>query len=410
MTDPTEIVFENRHGQRLAARLDLPRGEPLAWALFAHCFTCSKDFPAAGRISRRLAASGLAVLRFDFTGLGSSEGDFANTNFSSNVDDLVAAAAHLREHHAAPSLLIGHSLGGAAALVAARRIDEVRAVCTIAAPSEPQHVRGLITDGLDAIEAGGVATVDIAGRPFRIQKQFLDDLDRHNLGEELGALRKALLVFHSPVDATVGIDHARRIYEAARGARSFVSLEDADHLLRDPRDARYVAEVLAAWVSRYLAAPSGPAAERGAAPDLAPGEVLVEEAARPYGQRVVAGRHELVADEPASVGGADAGPGPYDYLLAALGACTSMTLRMYADRKGWPLERVSVRLRHDRVHAEDCASCEDADGQVDRIDRDLRIEGGELDDAQRARLLEIADRCPVHRTLENQKEIRTRLV
>jgi uncharacterized OsmC-like protein/pimeloyl-ACP methyl ester carboxylesterase len=408
MPETQKLVFENGRGEQLAASLDLPRGEPIGWGLFAHCFTCSKDIPAAGRISRRLAEEGLAVLRFDFTGLGSSEGDFANTNFSSNVDDLVAAATHLREHFAAPSLLIGHSLGGAAVLAAARHIAEVRAVCTIAAPSDPEHVRGLLTGEVGEIEARGVATVDIAGRQFQIKKQFLDDLGEQNLGEELGALRKALLVFHSPVDEIVGIDNARRIYQAARGAKSFVTLENADHLLRNERDARYVAEVLAAWVSRYIEVPAVAApAGREALP---PGDVLVSELERPYTNRVLAGRHELLADEPPSVGGKDAGPNPYDYLLAALGACTSMTLRMYAERKGWPLEEVSVRLRHSRIHAEDCAECESESGLIDRLERELHLVGDALTDEQRARLLEIANRCPVHRTLLNELQVPTRLV
>ena len=409
MPDTQRLVFDNGRGEQLAASLDLPVGKPLGWALFAHCFTCSKDIPAAGRISRRLAEEGLAVLRFDFTGLGSSDGDFANTNFSSNVDDLVAAAAHLREHFAAPSLLVGHSLGGAAVLVAARRIAEIRAVCTIAAPSEPEHVKKLIIDNVDEIEAQGVATVDIAGRSFRIQKQFLEDLDQQNLGEELGALRKALLVLHSPVDEIVGIDHARSIYEAARGSKSFVSLESADHLLRNSRDARYAARVLAAWASRYIEV-GLVSASTARANDLVPGEVLVAESERPYTNRVVAGQHEFITDEPTSVGGKDAGPSPYDYLLTALGACTSMTLRMYADRKGWPLEQVSVRLRHSRIHAEDCAECESDSGYIDRLERDVHLEGGELDDEQRSRLLEIASRCPVHRTLLNEMQVPTRLV
>ena len=412
MSDTEKLVFENGRGEKLAARLDLPRGEPVAWAIFAHCFTCSKDIPAAGRISRRLADEGVAVLRFDFTGLGSSEGDFANTNFSSNVDDLVAAAAHLRAHYTAPSLLVGHSLGGAAVLAAARRIEEVRAVSTIGAPSEPAHVKKLITGHEDEIETRGVATVDIGGRPFQIQKQFIDDLDEQKLGEQLGALRKPLLVFHSPVDQIVGIANARRIYESARGSKSFVSLEDADHLLSDARDARYVAEVLSAWVSRYIEERPVPSSlpASAASEGLAPGEVLVEEVERPYTNRIVAGRHALFADEPPSVGGKDAGPSPYDYLLASLGACTSITLRMYADRKRWPLDAVSVRLRHSRIHAEDCAECESETGYIDRLERDVHIEGDELDDEQRARLLEIANRCPVHRTLLNEKQIPTRLV
>ena len=413
MPETQKLVFENGRGEQLAASLDLPFGEPIGWGLFAHCFTCSKDIPAAGRISRRLAEEGLAVLRFDFTGLGSSEGDFANTNFSSNVDDLVAAATHLREHFAAPALLIGHSLGGAAVLAAARHIEEVRAVCTIAAPSDPEHVKGLLTGEVGEIEARGVATVDIAGRQFRIKKQFLDDLGEQNLGEELGALRKALLVFHSPVDEIVGIDNARRIYQAARGAKSFVTLENADHLLRNERDARYVAEVLAAWVSRYIEAPAVAVpvvAAPGGRAALPPGDVLVSELERPFTNRVLAGRHELLADEPPSVGGKDAGPNPYDYLLAALGACTSMTLRMYSERKGWPLEEVAVQLRHSRIHAEDCAECESESGLIDRLEREIHLVGDALTDEHRARLLEIANRCPVHRTLLNEMRIPTRLV
>ena len=399
-----KLVFKNRNGEELAGRLDRPMGEPRAFALFAHCFTCSKDIPAASRISRRLAERGIAVLRFDFTGLGGSGGEFENTNFSSNVDDLVAAAEHLREHHRAPTLLIGHSLGGAAVLAAARRLPDVKAVSTIAAPSDPRHVRHLLVGDTATIEKEGVALVSIAGRSFRIQKQFLDDLDEQRLGEELGSLNRALLVFHSPVDRIVGIEHAERIYKAARGFKSFVSLEDADHLLSDPEDTTYVADVLTAWASRYIATGSTETARH-----IEPGTVVVEEIERPFTTRVQTGAHELIADEPAAVGGADLGPGPYDYLLAALGTCTSMTLRMYADRKGLPLERVAVRLRHDKIHAEDCAECETTEGKIDRIERVIELEGEDLDDASRQRLLEISNKCPVHRTLLGEITIPTTL-
>lgn len=410
-TTTEKYLFPNGRGEELAARLDRPAGEVRAVALFAHCFTCSKDLAASARISRALAARGFAVLRFDFTGLGGSEGDFANEGFSSNVDDLVAAAEHLRQTLGAPRLLVGHSLGGAAVLAAARRIDEVKAVATIGAPADPAHVKRLFRGDVAAIEAAGEAEVDIGGRPFRVRRSFLDDLDAQQLGEELGAFGKALLVMHSPVDKIVGIDNARRIYEAARGVKSFVSLEDADHLLTDRRDAGYVGEVLTAWASRYVADDDvGPEPSSSARATPAAGEVLVEELTPPFETRVATGRHELRADEPVKVGGGDTGPTPYDYLLAGLGACTSMTLRMYATRKKWPLEGVRVWLRHSRVHAEDCATCDESTtGMVDRIEREIEIDGAALDEAQRARLMEIADRCPVHRTLENDKEIVTSL-
>jgi len=396
-----KIVFPNQSGQELAGTLDRPAGPPSAYAIFARCFTCSKDIAAAGRISQALAAAGIAVLRFDFTGLGSSSGDFANTNFTSNVADLVSAADFLREHHEAPQLLIGHSLGGAAVLAASRRIREVRALSTIGAPSDPAHLKHLLVGSLDTIEQEGAAPVQIAGRTFKIQRQFLHDIDQQELGEELGALRAALLVFHSPVDEVVGIEHAQRIYQAARGYKSFVSLATADHLLRNRRDAEYVAAVLAAWAGRYLAD------DHDNAPTVA--GVRVAEIEAPYTNQVEAGPHTLLTDEPASVGGNDRGATPYDLLLASLGACTSMTLRMYADRKGWPLQHVSVDLEHSKIHAEDCAQCETDTGRVDRIERKLTVLGPELTEEQRARLLEIADRCPVHRTLEGEKEIVTTL-
>lgn len=404
-----KLEFQNGRGETLAARLERPPGEPRAYAIFAHCFTCSKDSAAAARVSRALAARGIAVLRFDFTGLGGSEGDFANTSFSSNVADLVAAAEHLREHHGAPTLLVGHSLGGAAVLAASRRLPEVRAVATIGAPSEPAHVRHLLVDAEERIEREGRARVEIAGRPFEIARGFLEDLDEQSLGEELGALRAALLVLHSPLDDVVGIEHAERIYRSARGYRSFVTLVDADHLLTRRRDAEYAAETIATWASRYLELDDD---EETAREPLGEGEVRVTEHERPYTTRVEAGQHVLLADEPARVGGADRGPTPYGYLLAGLGSCTSMTLRMYADRKQWPLEGVSVVLRHERIHVDDCERCTtDGDrGRIDRIERDIEIVGDALTDEQRARLLEIADRCPVHRTLENEKEIVTRLV
>jgi len=406
-----KVMFAGALGEQLAARLDLPEGPPRAYALFAHCFTCSKDVFAATRISAALAELGIGVLRFDFTGLGASGGDFANTNFSSNVDDLVAAAAYLRANHAAPAILIGHSLGGAAVIAAAAEVGEAVAVATIGAPADPAHVAHHFAEARPEIEAAGEAEVAIAGRAFRIKKQFLDDIAAAKLDDALGRLGKALLVFHAPLDAIVGIENAAAIFQAARHPKSFVSLDGADHLLSRRVDAAFVARVLEAWASRYLGeGEDAPAAIAGLEAPAPRGEevVVAETGAGKFAQAVAVGRHRLRADEPKGSGGDDTGPGPYDYLLAGLGACTSMTLRMYAERKGWPLERVTVRLSHRKIHAEDCENCETKEGKIDRVDRAIEI-AGPLDEEQRARLLEIADKCPVHRTLESENLIVTEL-
>ncbi len=399
-----EVEFAGGEGHTLSARIDRPReGAITGWALFAHCFTCGKDFIAARRISRALADRGLAVLRFDFTGLGASEGEFAATTFSSNVGDLVAGADWLRKNHAGPRVLIGHSLGGAAVLAAAGEIPEVTAIATIGAPADPAHVRRQFGDAVDEIEDAGSAEVELGGRSLRIGRDFLDDIARWDLARRVGRLGRALLVLHSPLDRVVAIEHARRLFEAAKHPKSFVSLDDADHLLTQPADAEYVATVLDAWVSRYLGR-----AGTGEGPLLQPGEVRVEEnGLGRLAQDVHAGGHRLLADEPREQGGSDAGPSPYDYLLAGLGACTSMTLRMYADHKDLPLRRVSVHLRHERVHAEDCETCEHEEGRLELIHRRISLQG-DLTEAQRERLLEIADRCPVHRTLSGPLEIHTR--
>ena len=398
------VSFAGSQGHRLAARLDQPLGPARAYALFAHCFTCSKESLAAARIARALVARGIATLRFDFTGLGGSAGDFANTDFSSNVDDLARAADFLRDRYRAPALLIGHSLGGAAVLAAAARIPEATAVATIGAPADPAHLRLLFADRVAEIEARGEAEVDLGGRRFRIRKGFLDDIAGQAIEAAVGDLRKALLVMHSPRDEVVGIDNASRIFVAARHPKSFISLDDADHLLSRPADALYVAEALAGCASRYLH-------EADDAPMTDEGEVVVAEAGGGgrFAQLIRAGRHRLGADEPRAMGGDDSGPTPYDLLLAGLGACTAMTLRLYADRKGWSLQRTTVRLRHDKIHAHDCEGCETEDGRIDRIRREIVIEGS-LDAAQRQRLLEIADKCPVHRTLRAEVLIDSRLV
>lgn len=400
MTASQRIEFDNQRGQTLAGSLELPPSAPRAFAIFAHCFTCGKDIAAATRISRALAAKGFGVLRFDFTGLGNSGGDFANQNFSSNVDDLVAAAEWLRSNYEAPRLLVGHSLGGAAVLIAGNRIDSVEAVTTIGAPSHPDHVQHLFESSIDTIRAEGSAKVSLAGRPFTIQSQFLDDLEQQEVSGTLRKLNKAVLIMHSPQDEIVHVDHARKLYTSLQHPKSFVSLDGADHLLTKRHDSQYVADVIAAWAGRYLPPVDHPDTEKGV--------VRVSGRGDGFLQLCTAGQHDWLSDEPRSVGGSDLGPTPYDLLLAALGSCTSMTLGMYARHKKLPLDSVTVELQHDRIHAKDCEACEKEDGKIDRIRRVLTIDG-DLDAAQRARLVEIADRCPVHRTLENEIHVETRL-
>ena len=399
------FLFTGSEGHQLAAALDTPEGAIHAYALFAHCFTCGKDVLAAKRIAVSLAAKGIAVLRFDFTGLGSSEGDFANSTFSSNVADLVRAADHLRETRKAPAILIGHSLGGAAILAAAEQIPDAKAVVTIAAPSDPAHVTGLFADRIDDIREHGRAEVSLAGRPFPITRQFLDDIGEHNLMAHVARLHRALLIVHAPTDDIVGIDNATRIFVAAKHPKSFVSLDGADHLLSERRDAAYVADVIAAWASRYL---DPMASEEAADFGEAPRNVVVRETrTSKFQQTVSIGPHLLLADEPVAAGGEDSGPGPYDFVLAGLGACTSMTMRLYADRKSLPLERTTVTLSHSKIHAEDCAECETKAGMLDQIERVITMEGA-LDVEQRQKLMEIADKCPVHRTLTSEIHIVTR--
>jgi uncharacterized OsmC-like protein/alpha-beta hydrolase superfamily lysophospholipase len=403
---PTErFQFTGSDGQQLAAALDTPEGPPHAYALLAHCFTCGKDVLAARRIAVALADKGIAVLRFDFTGLGSSEGDFANSTFSSNVADLVCAADHLRTTREAPTLLIGHSLGGAAILAAAGQIPSARAIVTIGAPSDPTHVTGQFADSIEKIRKDGQAEVSLAGRPFTIKREFLDDIAEHSLMRHITNLHKALLVMHAPTDDTVGIDNATRIFVAAKHPKSFVSLADANHLLSDRRDAAYVTDVIAAWSSRYLEVQKPIEA---ADESKTPREVVVRETRNgKFQQTVSVGPHQLLADEPPAAGGDDTGLSPYDFVLAGLGACTSMTMRLYADRKSLPLERTTVTLKHSKIHAEDCAECETKDGMLDQIDRVITMEGP-LDAAQRKRLMEIADKCPVHRTLTSEVRILSR--
>ncbi len=401
-----KISFENASGHKLAALLDLPvDDEPIAYALFAHCFTCSKNYKGVARVSRALAAEGVAVLRFDFTGLGESQGEFADTTFSSNVDDLVSAARHLERTHESPKLLIGHSLGGAAVLQAAAQIPSAAAVATIAAPATLDHLAGMLRSSSAEIEETGEALVEIGGRPFRIRDEFVKDLDGVNMQEAVSKLGRALMVLHSPMDRTVGIEHATEIFRTAKHPKSFISLDTADHLLSDADDARFVGSMIASWTRRFVGAPQEE--RKQAQPD--DNQVVVRTAADGFRTEVLANGHPLLADEPVSLGGTNAGPTPYELLAAALGACTSITLRMYADRKGWPLDAAEVVLTHQKSHCKDCEGVDRSGARIDHFTREISLEGA-LDEHQRGRLLEIADRCPVHRTLETPAEITTTLV
>jgi len=404
---PVKLEFAGHSGASLAARLDLPIGQVRAYALFAHCFTCSKDLGAVRQIVGQLAREGIAVLRFDFTGLGASEGEFASTNFTSNLADLERAADFMREQLEAPTILIGHSLGGAAVLAVARRIAEVRAVVTIGAPADTAHVLHNFGSDLATIERDGAAQVSLAGRPFTIERQFVEDVRQHRILGEVAAMRKPLLILHAPLDTSVGIENAGEIFQAARHPKSFISLDTADHLLTRPEDAAYAGRAIAGWVSRYI-----PAEEPGEA--AREGRISVVETGQGRFQNSVrVGQHRLVADEPTSVGGLDSGPSPYDYLAIALGACTSMTLRLYAEKKGLDLGRISVEVAHDKIHAADCDTCSEerraSGGRIDRFTRRIAVEG-EVNDTLREKLVEIAGKCPVHRTLAEGAAVDTEVV
>jgi putative redox protein len=399
-----KVLFENDEGRQLSGTLDLPKTPVTDYALFAHCFTCTHNLKSATNISRSLTDAGIAVLRFDFTGLGRSEGEFADTNFSSNVADLLAAARFLEADYAAPSILIGHSLGGTAVLQAAASVPSAVAVATIGSPADPTHVAHLFGDARDELESSGQADVDIGGRPFTVKKQFLEDLEQHDLYASVGKLRKALLVMHAPLDEIVEIDNAAALYAAAKHPKSFASLDKADHLLSNNADSLYAGRLLAAWASRYLP-------ERDIRDDALSAEhggVVARTWSDGFYTEVAAGDHALIADEPASFGGSNRGPSPYELLSAALATCTTMTLKMYAGFKKIGLDDVTVRVTHKKMHAEACADCDSEDGKIDEFRRELTL-AGDLDEAQRQRMLEMADRCPVHQTLHGEVKVRTTL-
>lgn len=400
-----KVSFKNQAGEDLAAVLELPEDEqPQAFAIFAHCFTCTKSSVAAVNICRALSRRQIAVLRFDFTGLGDSGGEFAATSFTHNVADILAASRFLGAGFEAPQILIGHSLGGVAVLHAAHQLDSVHAVATLGAPFDPRHALQLFASVRSEIESAGEAQVVLGGRPFTIRKAFVDDLQNQQPGEVIGSLNAALLVMHSPRDSVVGIENAAEIYTAAKHPKSFISLEPADHLLSRKEDSRYAAEMIATWAGRYLEVRADPQA----APEVIDNRVTVRTPAGGFRSDMFANGHALVADEPEAFGGTNQGPSPYDYLQAALGACTGMTVQMYAGRKKWPLDEVVVRLRHAKNHAQDCENCEEPGQKIDHFERELELVG-ELSPEQRQRLLEIAEKCPVHKTLLGEVRINTSL-
>lgn len=404
MSFSEKLKFRNRNGDTLVARLEFPEmHKPKAFVVFAHCFTCGKNLAVTRSISRSLNKEGFAVCRFDFTGLGESGGEFADSNFSSNVTDLLDTYDYIAQKYEAPKLLIGHSLGGAAVLKAAMELPEVQAIATIGAPSEPEHVEGILQSKLEEIENSGIAEVKIGPSTFKIKKQFLEDIRSENLLDKLKDLRKALLILHSPQDEIVSIDHAAKLYTHAWHPKSFVSLDGADHLLSRSNDAEYAANVISSWASRYLEydKPEHIEAKSGVYASLA--------GKNGYTTEMHVGAHGFLADEPEDMGGKDLGPTPYELVSSGLAACTAMTLQMYARRKEWSLDNVHVEVKHSKTHAKDSQGCEDKKSKIDVFERIIRLEG-ELDEKQQSRLIEIANKCPVHKTLEGQIEIETRLL
>lgn len=396
-----KLSFKNRYGEMLEGVIDLPFTQNIvAYAIFAHCFTCGKNIFAAENISRTLALKGIAVLRFDFTGLGESEGDFEDSNFTNNVTDIEDAAKYLTENFETPSLLIGHSLGGAAVLFSAQKIASVKAIVTIAAPSSPDHIMHLFKDSQEEINEKGKATMQLAGREITIKKQFIEDLRSLSMQNLLNDLRKPVLILHSPTDDIVGINNAAEIYKALHHPKSFVSLDDTHHLLKRQEDAEYVSAIIASWATRYLKTNESVQSE---------GQVNAWLNNDNYTTEVVARKHVWIADEPLNVGGNDLGPTPYELLSSALATCTTITLKMYAKRKNWDPGEIKVMVEHGRKYPDDCEHCDDKSKLIEVFKRTLVFDE-RLDAEQKNRLQQIADLCPVHKTLSKSSRIDTVII
>lgn len=391
----TKLKIENKKGLLLQAQLELPANQkPNRYAIFAHCFTCTSSLSAVKNISRALTRYGFGVVRFDFTGLGRSEGEFADSHFSANVEDLIAVSDFMAANYQAPALLVGHSLGGAAVISAASRLDTVEAVATIGAPSTVGHVTHLFSHGIDAIKDKGKVEVNIGGRPFKIDNEFVEDFGKTDLPSVVKNLRKPLLIMHSPTDNVVGIKNAEELYLKAMHPKSFVTLDNADHLLTNSRDSIYAGNVIGTWVQRYFESQENEMLDTNGE-QLVGHLNLVEDN---FTTTIQSKNHSILADEPASVGGDDFGPSPYEYLNAALVACTAMTLKMYAERKKWELQEVYVYVTHAKKHSKDLGLEQEKPSYLDHVTKKIKLIGN-LDDAQKARLKEISSKCPVHKTL-----------
>ena len=402
----TKLDIINNKGHKLQAYLELPANQkPNYYAIFAHCFSCTSTLSAVKNISRALTNHGFGVVRFDFTGLGRSEGEFAESHFSGNVDDLLAVDAFMKINYEAPGLLVGHSLGGAAVIVAASKLENIKAVATIGAPASVSHVTHLFSHDIKEIKEKGEVEVNIGGRPFRINEEFVNDFSKTDLSVIIKELRKPLLVLHSPFDKIVGIENAHKIYHDAMHPKSFVSLDDADHLLSQSKDSLYAGNMIGTWVKRYFE-PIDNKMISTKGEQLVAHLNLMEDN---FTTSIQTSKHTLIADEPESVGGDDFGPSPYDFLSAGLAACTVMTLRLYAERKKWDLQEVYAYISYSKKHSDDLNIDVDSPTRFDHLSKRLKFVG-DLDDKQKQRLKEIASKCPVHRTLQSQIIIETELV
>ncbi|MFK7783007.1 alpha/beta fold hydrolase [Psychroserpens sp.] len=401
-----KLQIENIKGIKLQAYLELPANQkPNYFAIFAHCFTCSSNLSAVKNISRSLTNHGFGVLRFDFTGLGRSEGEFADSHFSANVDDLISVNNFLKDTYKAPSLLVGHSLGGAAVLVAASKLNNIKAVATIGAPSTVNHVKHLFSHGIDEVKNKGEVEVNIGGRPFKIDEAFVSDFDKTDLPTIVKSLRKPLLILHSPIDSIVGINNAEQLYHKAHHPKSFVSLDNSDHLLSKTEDSKYVGNVIAAWVERYFDKKDNIMLDTNGE-QLVGHLNLIEDN---FTTSIQTKKHSFIADEPTTIGGDDFGPSPYEYLNASLAACTVMTLKMYAERKKWDLQEVFVYISYSKKHSDELELDVEKPGYLDHISKKLKFVGN-LDDTQKQRLKEIASRCPVHKTLASEVVFNTSII
>jgi len=400
------LEIPNKKGYTLKAYLELPANQkPNYYAIFAHCFACSSALGAVRNISRSLTSHGFGVVRFDFTGLGRSEGEFAESHFSSNVEDLLSVHEYITTHYSAPSLLVGHSLGGAAVITAASKLTAVKAVATIGAPATVGHVKHLfVEEASKAINKEDIK-VNIGGQPFTINEDFIADFDKTDLPSILKKLRKPLLIMHSPTDTIVEIENAHQLYHHAKHPKSFVSLDSADHLLSKASDSIYVGNVIGTWVQRYFVAKENIMLETQGE-QLVGHLNLIEDN---FTTRIQTKKHTMIADEPSSVGGNDFGPSPYEYLNAALAACTVMTLKMYAERKKWDLQEVFVYISHSKKHSDELELDSEKSGYLDFITKKLRFVGN-LDEKQKERLKEIASKCPVHKTIAGEVVFKTTIL